>query len=200
MRYVLFALTAPWSVIVGWGWLSLLFCIGAVKDFRWEDTLVLTAVFRDWVSKPRELPWSPKDKNGAKVKIPLWNYSTTIGRAIAYQPKSRAPQGAAWTSIQHHEHVHVRQVEDRMAWSFITGLLTMLIVGPAASWGLGVALFVVLWFIGGMSQSVNWLTAKMRGGDAYLDSEHELSAHAQTDEWGPEGESWLEWQAKHRSR
>lgn len=200
MRYVLFAFTAPWSVIVGWGWLLLLFCVGAVKDFRWEGTLVLTAVFRDWVVKPRMLPWSPKNKAGEKVKIPLWRYSTTLGRAIAYQPSARAPEGAAWTRTQHHEHVHVRQVEDRMMWSFVTGLLAMLIAGPTTNWGLGITLFVVLWFIGGLSQSTNWLTAKMRGGDFYRDSEHELSAYAQTDAWGPEGESWLEWQAKQRAR
>lgn len=200
MRYVLFAITAPWSVIVGWGWILLLFCIGAVKDLRWEPTLVLTSVFRDWVVKPRNLPWAPKDKDGVRVQIPLWRYSTTLGRGIAYQPHSRAPVGAAWTRTQNHEHVHVRQIEDAMLWSFLMGLLSLLWVGPVTGdWGVAFGLFLLIWFLGGLSQSANWLTAKMRGKEFYLDSEHELSAYAQTEPWGPEGESWLEWQAKHRA-
>jgi hypothetical protein len=40
----------------------------------------------------------------------------------------------------------------------------------------------------------------MRSGDLYRDAEHELSAYAQTDTWGPNGESWLEWQARMRKR
>jgi hypothetical protein len=199
MNYVLFALTAPFGVIVGWGWLALLFCIGAVKDFRWEPTLVLTAVFRDWVVKPRKLPWVPKLPDGTRALIPLWRYSTTLCRAIAYQPNARAPLGAPMTRTQQHEHVHVRQSEDRMAWMFLVGLVTMLIVGPVTGdWGLAVGLFLGLWFSGGLSQLMNMLTAVMRRGDVYRDAEHELSAYAQTDPWGPNGENWLDWKARQK--
>jgi hypothetical protein len=191
MRYVLFAFTAPWSVIMGWGWIALLWLCRIVRDLRWEDTLVLTGVFRDWVVIPRMLPWSPKI-GGVRQPTPLWRFSTTIGRGIAYQPGARASLGWPLTRIQKHEYVHVRQVEDHMMWSFITGLIALFWVGPlTGDWGVAFGLFFLLWFLGGASQTVNWITAAMRGLDAYRDSEHERSAYAQTDP-GPDGKSWLD--------
>lgn len=199
MHYVLFVLTAPFGVIIGWGWLALLFCVGAVKSFRWEPTLVLTAVFREWVIKPRVLPWSPKNESNTKRPIPLWRFSTTLGRAIAYQPNHRASINAPWTSVQHHEHVHIRQAEDRGFCMLAVGLITMLIVGPSTGdWSLAVGLFILFWLFGGFLQAVNLLTAAMRASDAYHDSEHERSAYAQTDPWGPAGESWLEMKARQK--
>jgi hypothetical protein len=192
MNYVLFSITAPFGVIVGWGWLGLLFCIGAVRDFRWEPTLVLTAVFRDWVATPRTLWWSPK-VNDVKQPIPLWHYSTTLCRAIAYQPNARAKAGEPMTRTQQHEHVHVRQSEDRMLWMFFVGLVVLLLVGPlTGNWWLAFGLFFGLWFSGGFSQLANMLTAIMRGGDGYRTAEHERSAYAQTDPWGSLGDSWLD--------
>lgn len=183
MRYVLFAFTAPWSVIVGWGWIGLLWLCQVVRDLKWEETLVLTAEFRDWVIKPRKLPWAPKDASGARTLIPLWKFSTTLGRGIAYQPGRRAKQ---------HEHVHVRQIEDAMLWSFLMGLLALLWVGPVTGdWGVAFGLFLTIWFLGGLSQLANMVTALMRRGDGYRDAEHELSAYAQTDV-GPDGKSWLD--------
>ncbi len=84
---------------------------------------------------------------------------------------------------------------------FLVGLTVLLIVGPSTGdWGLAAGLGVGLWVSGGLSSLVNSLTAAMRGGDPYLDAEHELSAYAQTDLWGFGGESWLEWQDRMRKR
>lgn len=177
MRYVLFAITAPWSICVGWLVLLFLYAIGAVKDLRWEGTLVLTAVWSDWVVRPRSLPWGPM-LNGERQKTALWQYSTTLSRAVAYQPGWRQ---TPWSRVQFHEHVHVRQVEDAMSWSFLMGVLVLVF---SSNWITGAWLGTLIWFLGGASQSVNWLTAWARGGDPYRDSEHELSAYAQTDARG----------------
>ena len=166
MRYVLFAFTLPWTITVGWGWVFLMRAIGAATDLRWDGTFLLTAVWKDWVTASRKWPWS-------KHPVPLWRFSTVLGRGIIYQPGRRAPVGKTPTVTQLHEEVHVRQIEDLMLLSFIIGL----IVGAwTGHWFLG----LLLWWSGGLWQFPNFITAAMRGGDPYRDSEHEKSAYSQT--------------------
>ena len=162
MSYVLFAITAPWSLTVGWSWV-LLMRLFAATDLRWEPGLVLTAEWRPWAAR-------------------IWRYSTTLGRGIIYQSRHR--EAGKWTSIQAHEHVHIRQIEDAMALSLVLGLI---VGGVTGNWWLG----AVLWWSGGMHQLPNFLTAMLRGGNAYRDSEHERSAYAQTDR-DAEGRDWLD--------
>lgn len=164
MRWILFVFTLPWALTISWPWIMLLRAIGAVDELEWEPTGVLTAELRPWTTK-------------------LWRYSTTLGRGIIYQPGRRAPKGQPWTSIQAHEHVHVRQIEDLMLLSFIVGLVVAVSTGH---WGIGLA----LWWSGGMWQLPDFITAMLRGGNAYRDSEHERSAYAQTDL--VQGKSWAE--------
>ena len=165
MRYLLFLFTAPYSIVVGWGWVLLMRLIGAAEDLSWEPTFVLTAEWKPWAAK-------------------RWQYTTTLGRGIVYQPGWRHDGPVErWSEIQHHEHVHVRQVEDLMLLSFIVGLC----VGAATSnWLLG----AILWASGGAWQLPNFLGAVMRGGRVYRDSEHERAAYAQADV--RDEKSWLD--------
>ena len=165
MRWVLFAFTAPWSLTVGYGWVLLMKLIGAAEKLRWEKTLVLTAQWRPWAAK-------------------RWKYSTTLGRGIVYHGEWRSLPGLVYSRIQSHEHVHVRQIEDLMMLSFLVGLAVALYTGQ---WGLGAA----LWWSGGLWQVPDFITALLRGGNAYRDSEHERAAYGQTD-LGPDGKSWLD--------
>lgn len=163
-RYLLFLFAAPWSLTVGWGWVLLLALAGAARNLRWEPTGVLTAVWRDWAAR-------------------RWRYSTTLGRGIIYQENDRAAAGEPWTSIQQHEHVHVRQVEDAMLLSLVLGAV---VYGVTANLWLGLS----LWWSGGGWQLPNFATAWLRGGDPYRDSEHERAAYAETGK-DADGVSWL---------
>jgi hypothetical protein len=176
MKYVLFLITLPWS-IVGWVWILALRISGLVTALHWEnDRLLMTAVFTPLATK-------------------YWHFSTALARSIAYQPGARALPPEPLTQVQEHEHVHIRQTEDRMTWSLFLGLVLLPIVGQA-DLPLGFLVFFIVWISGGFSQVANWLTAAMRGGDAYRDSEHEMSAYAQTDRWGPDGKAWTDVRTK----
>lgn len=167
MRYVLIPLTLPAFVL---GYLYVLFftAIFAAKDLKFDKEMwTLTATWRPWVTK-------------------FWKYSTTLSYGIIYQP------GVSPRTIKH-EHVHVRQVQDRCTLAFflglaalITGLATM--SAPLCWFALG------LWLTGPIYQVPNFLTAVLRGGHVYRDAEHERSAYAQTDLDldGPDGKSWLD--------
>lgn len=164
-RSLLFLAALPWTLTVGWGWVLLARVLGIATDLRWEGLGVLTAVWRPWVTK-------------------LWTFSTTLGRGIIYVPTRRAQPGWPWTRIQHHEHVHVRQVEDLMLLSLCVGTCVALASG---SWLAGLA----IWWSGGAWQLPNFVAALLRGGSPYRDAEHERSAYAQTDDLAGGG-MWLD--------
>ena len=106
-----------------------------------------------------------------------WHYSTTLGHGTIYQSK-------AGDRIHQHEPIHIRQIDDMLILSFIIGILC----GAAAGsfwWFLGIWCSGIAW------QLPNFLTAWLRGGDPYRDSEHERSAYAQTDRNTPAGMDWL---------
>lgn len=173
-RYILFAFTIPWTITVGWGWVLLMCAIRAAGDLGWETSSpevgVLTAVWKPWAAA-------------------RWPYSTTLGRGIIYSPGER---NEPWTRTQQHEHVHVRQVEDQMMLSFVIGLVVLTQGSPL--------LGVVLWLSGGAWQLPNFLTAVLRGGNVYRDTEHERSAYAQTDELHDGKDSWLASWLRYRDR
>lgn len=164
-NWILFAFTAPWGVIIGWGVILLALALFFAHKPRFAPYGTLTAVWRPWWAK-------------------IWKYSTTFGRAIIYHPRvADGTPGIIDHRVEKHEMIHVRQVEDMMLLSFIVGLVVGLVTG---NWPLGVA----LWASGGIWQAPNFLTAMLRGGHVYRDSEHERSAYAQCDEtWSP---SWLD--------
>ena len=162
-RWILFAFTAPWSVLA-WALGALSMVLWMAHRPRFEGTLILTLEIRPWVTR-----W--------------WKYSTTVGRVIWFQPGHRDRTGHLDDRLERHERIHVRQIEDLMLLSFAVGLVVALSGSP---W-LGLA----LWCSGGIWQLPNFVAAMLRFSwrHAYRDSEHERSAYAQTDMW-PDGESW----------
>ncbi|MGW8177452.1 MAG: hypothetical protein ACWGQW_01430 [bacterium] len=164
-NWVLFAFTAPYGVIVGWGIVLLAIVLFFAHKPKLAPYGTLTAQWRPW--------WAAK-----------WKYSTTFGRAIIYHP--RIADGTPEIidhRVEKHEMVHVRQVEDRMLLAFLVGLVVFLVTG---NWILGLA----LWVSGGVWQAPNFVTAVLRGGHIYRDTEHERSAYAQVSE--QHGKSWLD--------
>ena len=170
---VLYLVTAPYTFTVSYGWVLLLWACCAAEKLRWEPTGVLTAQWMPWVVKPR-----------GKTGWRLWKWSTTLGRGIIYQPKHRATPGESPTHIQRHEHVHVRQVEDMMLLGLCLGTIVAIVSHD-------VWLGLLTWWSSGFWQITNFVSAVLRGGEAYLDSEHERSAYAQVT---PDihGKCWLD--------
>lgn len=155
-RWILFGIGAPWFVIVGWGWVLLFTVVYAAHNWRMEEYGILTAEWRPWATR-------------------IWRYSTTLGRGIIYQPGlRRADPKAPLGYTERHERVHVNQVEDLMVLGLVLGIVVVIGTGD---WIMGLA----LWFCAGAWQLPNFLTAWMRGGDIYRDSEHERSAYSQVD-------------------
>jgi hypothetical protein len=111
-----------------------------------------------------------------------WKYSQCLLAGMVLQPGASARTMA-------HERVHVRQGEDGTITGLLLGIPIAILSGEPA-W------FFVLWFTGSMHSLSGWITAVLRGGHVYRDSESERSAYAQTD-LRPDGSSWL---SDHESR
>lgn len=152
---LLFLLTLPSGVIYGWLVVifSMIFYMAHKPKFTYYG--VLTAQWRPWFAE-------------------RWNYSTTFGKGIIYHPSSLTSMGIVDRRIEQHELVHVRQAEDRTVLALIIGLIVFAVTG---NWILG----LILWMSGTAWQLPNFLTAVLRGGHIYRDTEHERSAYAQTD-------------------
>ena len=96
----------------------------------------------------------------------VWRYSTTVGFFVGMHPHPDATR--TWA----HEMVHVKQMEDHNLLGAIIGGLCCIV-----SWRLG----LIVWATSGAVWLLpNYFTGWVRTGDAYLGSEHELSAYAQT--------------------
>jgi hypothetical protein len=176
VRYVL-----TWPAFLGWLFPILAFCLGAAKDFAFIGDGVLTNTWRPWVVKPRDFLQKIKWPFGAMfdaqgnrtLSKPLavarnwWKYSTTLSRGMVLQP-------GISERVLKHERVHVRQVEDLLVLA-----LTLSLVAATTTWN---PWWLLLWPSGVVWQLPNFLTAILRGGHPYRDSEHERSAYAQTDE------------------
>ena len=104
-------------------------------------------------------PWAAK----------RWKYSTTLSRGMVLQAD-------ADERTVKHEFVHVRQVEDRLLLALIVSCLI-----ASVQWN---PWWLILWPTGVAWQLPNFLTAVLRGGDVYRDTEHERSAYSQTDNKG----------------
>jgi len=152
-----------WPTFIGYLFPLVMIAVFAAKDLRMGDDAVLTATWRPWVTK-------------------FWKYSTTLARGMVMHPNARA-------STEQHEHVHVRQQEDRVVLALLISIIWAISDGNGLeSWGLHLA----VWASGILWQVPNFLTAVLRGGHVYRDAEHERSAYAQTDLPGREmRQSWL---------
>lgn len=169
MRWFLFAVSLPWTLLASWPWVLLMMAIWAAHKPRFERWGALTAQWRPWAAK-------------------RWKYSTTIGFGIVYQASARSNPGDPSTSVEEHERVHVRQVEDMMLCSLVVGAVVAAVTG---NWLLG----LLLWVSGGLWQLPAFLASAFRHGfnleGLYRQNEHERSARAQTSRWCRDG-SWLE--------
>ena len=147
-----------WPTFLGYLFPLLMVGVFAAEDLRFEDDGVLTATWRPWVEK-------------------FWKYHTTLARGMVFQ-NDATPKGVQ------HEHVHVRQQEDRVFLALILALVVSIVsLNP---W------WMFLWVSGVLWQVPNFLMAVLRGGHVYRDSEHERSAYAQTDLKGrSQRQSWL---------
>lgn len=167
---------------------------------RFEQQWILTLKLRDWFSK-RSRP----DDDGTKDEG-LSRYSTTLFSTVWYhedRPEAGAPAEEVDTVHEQHETKHVHQFTDAAAQGFWVGL-----AAASASWAFGwcveawqpLAVWEVVWLLLPVSLACTWLTALLRYGPAakvrpdgtprslfarvydraYLDSEIERSARAQT--------------------
>ena len=211
--WVLYAFTAPASAL-GYLWVVACCLLGLArfKTLRLEGAGILTTEWREWFAKGR-------DGKG------LTHFSTTVGRAVIFQPGGRqvsGPRRAADPSttldeyIERHERVHVHQFEDAALAGFFAGLLTMIFMTARFEMRFdeSLAVFFVLWCASPLSLVVGFITALLRYGHipapagrsrfrhllsiAYRDSEHERSAYAQTESLQGDVSSW--WTQRDRDR
>ena len=146
------------GLVFGWAW-ALLFLGWAAQRYRIEtvddEPLILCASWRPWVLR-------------------RWRFSTTVGRAMVFQPHHRGDR-----RLRHHEAVHVRQGVDRSTLAALVALSDGFVHG--LTW-----LPFAFWISGFAWQLPNFLTAALRWGigSAYRQSEHERSAYDQTDDEG----------------
>ena len=165
MRWILFVVTLPWLLTVGWLLPCIALLVGLAEKPKWEGT-VLTVKTRGWLAD-------------------VWRFSTSIGGGIFYHPRvGRFDADQRWSRLQEHEHVHYRQSEDYLLTSFLTGLAVWAWTGDQVA-------AVALWWSGGLWPLVSYVASWLRGNDIYRDAEIERSARAQTDE-SPEGVRWLD--------
>ncbi len=163
MRWVLFAVAAPYAVVVGWLFVIVMGAIGAADQFWLEPYGRLSAQWRPWAEK-------------------IWRYSTTIGFGKIFQRRHRDdPRLAA------HEETHSQQVEDLMMLSAILGIA----IGIATMdpWlGLAVYLSGGLWQLPNFVTAA----ARYGWRHAYRYSRHERESYATTDTIEPVhvGSSW----------
>lgn len=174
----MYAVTLPWTVTVGYGWVLLMCLVWAAEweSVRFQGTAVLTTRWRKWAAN-------------------IWGYSTTLGRGIIYHPSHVDDDVKIDTVLERHEHVHIRQIEDLMLLSLVIGIVVTFLTGV---WWHG----IVVWWSGGMWQLPNFATAALRGWNAYRDSEHELSAYSRTNIISERhiGKSWETMRAEERGR
>lgn len=163
-RFIPYVWTWPFDVVVWLVWLVL--CAIWGEKLRWEEGCL---VF-NW----RSGSWP------ARTWYKKWG-GTTMGHAILYnwyvQPN---PDREDWEPIQVHEHVHVEQYQASMLSSFLIGSLVMVTLGLAHQlWGTGALVGGTVWFLGYLWMGAGgWLTALVRGEDAYRGSQHEEAAYA----------------------
>ncbi len=149
MRWILFAVAAPYAVLVGWLWVALMMVLGAATRPRLAKWGRLHATWRPWVRRVG------------------WKWSTTIGFGICFQPDHVSD-----TDLLAHEFIHTEQIEDLMALALVVGLVAGIV--SSDPWlGLG------LYLSGGLWQLPNFITAALRGGDPYRDALHERHAYAE---------------------
>jgi len=187
---VLYLICLPWDLVAYFVVLFIRIFWG--KDLKWETPPYsatsgggpcLTCQIKEGSLPVRKgifpVGWYLHDK---KINPPRAWGGTTLGHGIFYGPGGRSSDpNNTWTETQEHEHYHVEQFEASMVQAFLGAL----IIGGVV-WLLGHPIpaligFSFIWFTGYLFMGIGgWLTASLRGEPAYLGSQHEESARAQT--------------------
>ena len=164
-NWVLFAVSLP-NVLTGWGAVLLACALFLAHKIKLGPYGVLTAQWRPW--------W-----------VKRWRYSTTFGRGIIFQPSvADGRPDIIDNQVEKHEMVHVRQMEDVSLLSLLVSVVVLIVSG---NWILALSLWMTstLWLV------PNFLSAVLRGGHVYRDTEHERSAYAQCSR-DAQGATWLD--------
>jgi len=190
-RHILLYVTAlPWNLLVAW---PIVLAIRVLwgKELGWETPPkyaqeegggggpCLTCQM-----KPGSFPvvqgMFPKGWYFNKRTNSPWG-GTTLGHGIFYGPNGRTTP-FDWTRTQAHEHVHVEQFEVSMMGSFLVGLVAGIVMLIAGRPIVALSVFLGVWTTGYLVMGVaGWLTAWLRGEEAYWGSTHEESARKQDD-------------------
>jgi hypothetical protein len=163
---ILATLCAP-AVLFGYFYVLLFTVLFAAHRWHFDtEYLTLNAVWRPWVTK-------------------FWKYSTALSHGVIYHPNSAGSE-----QTRQHELVHVRQSQDLTLLALTVAIVAAgLTALEAQPW----EVFLGIWVSGVLWKLPNFLTAVLRGGHIYRDTEHERSAFAQTDpRYVADGTSWLE--------
>lgn len=208
-NWILFGFSAQHAVI-SWflGVLSL--ATFFTQKPRFEGAAILSLRLRDWSSKSRK-----KEEDGSEDKG-FSRYSTTLFRAIFWHEDRPIPETLAEeldSRHERHERKHIHQFEDECVRGFFLGLFLatcMWVFGWGEPWQPALV-WELTWLMMPVMMTTNWGTALLRYGPAlkvrpngkkrswfarlydtaYLDSEHERSARAQT-EGRVAGRNWAE--------
>jgi len=216
-NWILFGFSAQHAAI---GYLLGLLSIATffARRPRFEGAGILSVTLRDWFSK-RNRP----DPDGKPDKG-LSPYTTTLLRTIFWhedRPIPTTPAEELDTRHENHEDKHIHQFEDACVQGFWLGLGT-----ASALWAFGwyaepwqpALVWELIWLVMPAMLATNWVTGFLRYGPAarvrpngkkrswfariydtaYLDSEHERSARAQTEGFTPDGRSWQEREVERR--
>lgn len=179
-RLAIYAICLPWDLVGFLGVLLIRLFWGT--NLRWETppgggsaALVCELKPNSWPantwyrikrggSYTRHLPHNV-DRYGAWV---TWGGTTISPHAIFYGPGKIVP--GDWSSLQEHEHVHVKQGEAMLLMSLLLSLPVLAVSVPVA---------FVVWALGYVCMGVaGWVGALLRGEPAYRGSFHEEAAYA----------------------
>ena len=187
---VLYIVAFPWNLFVAW---PIVLAIRVLwgRDLRWETPPAYT--FKEGGGggpcltcqmKPGSFPVAPGTFPKGwyfrkRFNVP-WG-GTALGHGIFYGPEGRHGPGG-WTGTQAHEHIHVEQYEVSMLRSFIVGLAAGIVLVSLGHPLASLVTFLSIWTSGYPMMGVaGWLTALLRGEEAYWGSTHEESARSQDD-------------------
>ena len=155
LRLVLYVTSLPVDLLLAWPMLLVTHVFWGEKLY-WEDDAL--------VSLRREGSWLDRK----------WRFSTSIGHAISYHSSHVALEGEPMAAVQIHEHVHVEQSEAAMLGSFLVAVTQFAVLGEAWWW-----LCVLVWATGNLVWALSgWLTAILRGENAYRGAHFEEAAYA----------------------
>jgi hypothetical protein len=189
-RLLTYFVGLPNDLLFGWPAVFLIWLFWGT-GLRWErEALICQLKENSWPARTwyRVKRYNPITGRREYVRITggladgqwlTWG-GTTLGHAIFYGVHRRlAMHPRDWTSLQVHEHVHVEQCEASMLRSFLValgiGIELWLLGHPTAA----IVSALVIWTFGYWAMGIGgWVTAWLRGEDAYRGSHHEEAAYA----------------------